>query len=113
MSGEGLEYLPDGLRQGGRGSYASADAAESARSLLRGVEADPAGFGGADAFAGAVNGARDRQSRGVERAGEDREDMADGDHQAAAIGEDTDVAATAAVQRSALGDTGRGIADAI
>ncbi|MBQ0862820.1 hypothetical protein ACH4RA_21515 [Streptomyces smyrnaeus] len=95
---EGLEYTPDGWREGGRISNRSADAAEEARRYLRGVDASPARFGGADAYVNALNGNSDRQAGSAGRAAEDRDTMSAADHQVADLGEATDTAADSAIR---------------
>ncbi|GAB2886105.1 hypothetical protein [Streptomyces mayteni] len=114
MSGEdGTEYLPDGLRSGAQGSYASSDAAEDAHRYLRIVEASPSAFGGAEGFTNAVNNTRDEQSRGVQRAAEDRQDMGDGGYTSAAIGEDTDAAASHVASSVTISEVSRQVADGV
>ncbi|ORT60535.1 hypothetical protein [Streptomyces sp. CB03238] len=104
MPDDGLEYLPDGLREGGRGSYLCADEADEAQQRLRSIRADASSWGGAEEFVGSVNETRDVQAGGVQRAAEERELMGRGAHRSAGIGEATDADASAAVtQRGAPG----------
>ncbi|MDT0266240.1 hypothetical protein RM844_08020 [Streptomyces sp. DSM 44915] len=111
---EGLEYLPESLRAGARGSYTASDEAEGAHAYLRSVSASASSFGGADTFVNAVNETRDTQSRGVNHAIEGRADLGDSGYQSAAIGEDTDAASGAAVRAAGTtGELGQYIADSI
>ncbi|OEU96382.1 hypothetical protein [Streptomyces oceani] len=97
---EGLEYLPEGYREGGRGSVKSADAAEGAQKYLRGVNAVPGSFGGASSYTDALNANATRQAEDAGLAAQDRNTMSDADHQAADLGEETDAAAAAAQRLS-------------
>lgn len=86
-----MDYTPDGLREGGRGSHRSANSAETSRDHLRRVSADSSHFGGAAEFTSAVNSTRDVQSRGVERAAEDRDAMGESSAATADVGEDVNL----------------------
>lgn len=114
---EGLDYRPDGFREGGRTSNKSADAAEESQRYLRGVNASASSFGGADTYVGALNGNGDRQARRAGRAAEDRDTMSKADNQVADLGEQTnDHADTAMRAASATGGTrdsavSRGVTD--
>ncbi|GAA1916537.1 hypothetical protein GCM10009716_27190 [Streptomyces sodiiphilus] len=113
MAAEGLEYVPEGFRQGGSLSHESADRAENAHARLRTVSAGAGHFGGAETFTAAVNSTRDRQSRGVERASEGRQNLGDNGWTAAAIGEEMDADGTAALGAAATSELSRHIADGI
>ncbi|WP_016907978.1 MULTISPECIES: hypothetical protein [Streptomyces] len=107
----GLDYLPEGFREGGRTSNRSADAAEGARGHLRGVEAGGAQFGGADAYVSALNGNSERQARGAGKAAEDRDDMSGADHRVADLGEDVDT--DTHTQLRTAGDSGSDVARSV
>ncbi|MFD5319941.1 hypothetical protein [Streptomyces sp. NPDC127098] len=112
MSDDGLCFIPERFRESGRMSLDAAEEAEVVRRQLGNAQPEAGRFGGADAFVASLNATRDRQRREVGQAAEGRENMSDADHRTADIGEETDVAAEAAVVRA---DTAvaRAIADGI
>ncbi|MDT0321159.1 hypothetical protein [Streptomyces millisiae] len=119
MSGDGLYYIPDGFRESARGSYETADMAESTRRYLDRATPNASSYAGADAFVNAVISTRDKQSRGVSRAAEGRENMAGADHVVADTGDEMEIGAEASINAAASSVESRnspifrGISDAI
>ncbi|MEO3753661.1 hypothetical protein [Streptomyces sp. B6B3] len=116
MSGDGLHYFSDGFREAAQGSVSSADAAESTRRYLGRAAPNAASWAGADEFVNAVTATRDKQSQGVARAAEGRENMAASDHQVAGLGDELEVDADASLNaaHAAVGEAAavdRSIAD--
>ncbi|TDC63104.1 hypothetical protein [Streptomyces hainanensis] len=119
MSGDGLYYIPDGFRESARGSYETAEMAESTRRYLDRATPNASSYAGADAFVNAVISTRDTQSRGVSRAAEGREGMAGADNFVAGTGDEMEVDADAAINVAAStvesrnSAVFRGISDAV
>ncbi|MFW6725081.1 hypothetical protein ACHZ98_34095 [Streptomyces sp. MAR4 CNY-716] len=113
MTADGLEYLPEGFRDGARRNAETSDAAEGTRRYLANVPISNGAYGGADAFPGALTSTRDAQARSVGRAAEDREAMAAADNQVAATGEDMDAGAAQALGGAAAAGPDRGVRDGV
>lgn len=101
MSADGLWYIPEGFREGARANTSAAEAAETTQRALRQVRVNAAGWGGADAFVGALTTTRDAQARGAAVAAEGRQHMATADHRVADLGEEVDTAAGQALDGAA------------
>ncbi|MFW6692253.1 hypothetical protein [Streptomyces sp. MAR4 CNX-425] len=97
MTADGLEYLPEGFRDGARRNADTADAAEGTRRYLGNVPISTGAYGGAAAFPAALTDTRDTQARSIGRAAEGRNGMAAADNQVAATGDDMDTGAAQAL----------------
>jgi hypothetical protein len=118
VPGDGLYYFSDGFREAAQGSVSSADAAESTRRYLERAAPNAASYAGADEFVNAVTATRDKQSRGVARAADGRENMATADHQVAGLGDELEADADASLNaaHAAAGEAApvdRSIADGV
>lgn len=100
MAGDDLYYLPDQFRESAHVSLDCADTAEGVGRYLRTAQPDARAFGGADAFVASLTATRDRQAREAGQAAEGRQNMADADERTADIGEETEAAAQAVLERS-------------
>ncbi|TDC20700.1 hypothetical protein E1265_20920 [Streptomyces sp. 8K308] len=119
VSGDGLYYIPDGFRESARGSFETADLAESTRRYLDRAVPNPNSYADGGHFAGKVDATRLEQMGGVARAAEGRENMAGRDHVVADTGDEMEIGAEAAINTAASSVESRnspifrGISDAV
>jgi hypothetical protein len=112
---DGTEYLPEQFRVAAGHQHEAADQADALARRVGRVTASAGQFGGAGAagFATALDGTAAERARAAALAQEARDAIGEGATGAAAIGDETDALAAAAVGRVRLTGTARQIADGI
>jgi hypothetical protein len=113
VTDDGLNYLPEGFRDGARRNSATADAAEGTRRYLGNVPISTAAYAGATAFPTALTDTRDTQARGVGQAAEGRNNMAAADGYVATTGEEMDAGARQALGNVTVPTADRRVADGV